>query len=351
MKNIILFQPDNDLMEKVTRLPKGEYSIVGSVDANPKDLFQYDFDFICIPLRNYREIKQELMQFFDCSMIHTYEELRVLGSERLVNQRIIKKWKTNNKLEVQDNEGRTVIVFGGASGIGYSCAEAFSLTGATVIIAGRNEERLMKAAKELGVFYLMWDISRVEQNEMLLAKARSLVGGRIDTIVNSAGVFDLDSTSFFEVTEKVYDTVMDTNLKGAFFLCQTFSEYFIREGIEGHIVNIVSETGCSPTVKPYGISKWGLWGFTRGLGLTLAKYNITVNGVAPGEVATEMTGWGGKEKNREPARRGREIGRVLFSREVAEWVLFLSSESGRIMPGEVITLNGGQLGRYIGLNY
>lgn len=352
-KKIVIYHPDNDLKEKVKRLSREKYSVIGVVGADTEEIAFNDFDYVCIPLNNYRETKEKLSSFIDPGIVHTYEELRVLGSEDEVNKRIIKKWERNFSQKSYCFENKTVIVFGGGSGIGYACAEAFVLSGAKVIISGRNENKLRDTAEKIGhnVLWMQWDITNVKHNDEKLRNAIALAGKRIDVVVNSAGLYDSDEVSFFDVTEEVYDAVMDTNIKASFFLCQTFAKYFIDETIPGHIVNIVSETGNAPTVKPYGISKWGLWGFTKGLGLTLAKYNITVNGVAPGEVATDMTGWGGDRKKREPARRAPQTGRVLFSREVAECVLFLAGCAGENMPGEIILYNGGSVGGYIGFNY
>lgn len=352
MKKIVIYHPDDDLMDKIKRLPKDEFQIIGTVEANIEDINYDGYDYICIPFSNYKEIKSKLNKLVGSSVVHTYEELRVLGSEKRVNEHYAQKWKQSHAAGINKFENKSVIIFGGGSGIGYACAEAFVLSGARVIIAGRNEDKLKTAADNLEstAKYILWDISKVGQNYEKLGKVLELADGQIDIVVNSAGVYDTDSVSFFDVTEEMYDTVMETNLKGSYFLCRTFADYFMCKGIRGHIINVVSETGNSPTVKPYGMSKWGLWGLTWGLGLNLAKYGITVNGVAPGEVATEMTGWG-KAKGREPARRAPQTGRVLFSREVAETILFLAGKAGENMPGEVMLYNGGSVGGYIGFSY
>lgn len=343
MYRIIVYHPDSILLEKIKRLPEDKFRIVGTVDDDTEEILYQEYDYVCIPLDNYKATKHLLSKYIDISIVHTYEELRVLGSERNINEYYFEQWKACEERGIKPFDGKTVLIFGGGSGIGYACAEAFTLSGANVMIAGRNEKKLMDAVEKLGhnAKCVPWDITDVSAYGDMLEKALEMSSNDIEIVINSAGICDGETVSLFDVSEDVYDTVMDTNLKGAYFLSQCFARYFIEKRIAGHIVHVISEQGSYPTVKPYGMSKWGLWGLTKGLGLTLAKYNITVNGIAPGEVATDMTGWGSGSKGFEPARKGPQTGRVLFSREVADAILFLAGKTGENMPGEVILYDGG----------
>ncbi len=107
----------------------------------------------------------------------------------------------------------------------------------------------------------------------------------IDILVNNAGV---NYKGMPDATEEEYDKVLDTNLKGVYFLSQMLGKYFVTNNIKGNILNIASASCIRPADSAYTVSKWGIRGLTLGLAKTLAKYGITVNGIAPGPTATPM---------------------------------------------------------------
>ena len=109
--------------------------------------------------------------------------------------------------------------------------------------------------------------------------------GKIDILVNNAGVLGGEMPN---AEESRYDTVLDTNLKGVFFLSQAVGKYMKENGIKGNILNIASSSSLRPAISAYTVSKWGLRGLTIGLAKALAPYGISVNGVAPGPTATPM---------------------------------------------------------------
>ena len=190
-------------------------------------------------------------------------------------------------------EGRTAIVTGGTSGIGYAIAKVFLNAGATVIITGRNQGRITTSVEKLkaetscdrvyGKVLNNAEVSTFDEtfNDILSHKETS----KIDILVNNAGV---NFKGMPNATEEEYDKVMDTNLKGVFFLSQLFGKYLVKNGIRGNILNIASSSSLRPADSAYTLSKWGIRALTLGLAKSLAKNGITVNGIAPGPTATPM---------------------------------------------------------------
>lgn len=244
--------------------------------------------------------------------------------------------------QINEFTGKTVVIFGGSSGIGKECAHCFLANGADVIIAGRNKEKLQNVCDEFckygNIKFIQWNVNQISNYEKKLSELLKIVGGKVDILVNCAGVWDSENKDFFDVDENEFDNIINTNLKGSYFLNQIFAKYFVQNKIKGHIVNVASNVGILPTVKPYGISKWGIIGLIKGLGLHLAEYGITVNGIAPGAVATPLAGW--KEGDC-PARRAARNGRISFPCEIAESILYLAGYTGENFVGEVIVCDGG----------
>lgn len=191
-------------------------------------------------------------------------------------------------------QGRTALITGGTSGIENAIAKAYLKAGATVVITGRNQKKVDAAAHEIknemgvkaavyGIELNMRDTSSFEQamKDMLAI----VPSGHIDILVNNAGVSS-DPHAASPVEE--FDTVLETNLKGVYFLSQWFAHYFKDNKIKGNILNIASSSSVRPATSAYGLSKWGIRGLTEGMARLLAPYGITVNEIAPGQTATAM---------------------------------------------------------------
>lgn len=320
---------------------RGAGQIIGYYDE--EKIKHIEFDYILICTENYRQTKDLLSQKYQIKYdkIHTFEEYWVNGCENRIVCEYHKKWEKLKEADINVFKNKTVLVLGGNSGIGKEAAHCFLLNGARVIVAGRDLEKLKATCLEYGVWgeidYYQWDVTDVSLYKVKLEQLLHRIN-RIDVIVNSVGIWDKYNKEFFDVSESEFDDIINTNLKASYFINQLFANYFIKERIKGHIVNVISNVGTLPTVKPYGISKWGLMGLVKGLGLNLAEYGITVNGVAPGAVATELAGW--KEGDC-PARRAAKNGRITFPCEIAEIIVSLAGTSGEIMNGEVIVADGG----------
>lgn len=165
-----------------------------------------------------------------------------------------------------------------------------------------------------------------------------LIGGArktIDILVNNAGVL---GGSMPNATEKDYDAVLDTNLKGVFFLSQLMGRYMRDYNVKGNILNIASSSSLRPAASAYTLSKWGLRGLTLGLAKSLAHYGITVNGVAPGPTATPMLK-GEDDKNL--IHTGIPLGRFVMPEEIANMAVFLVSGMGKSIIGDIVYMTGG----------
>lgn len=249
-------------------------------------------------------------------------------------------------------KGRCALITGGTSGIGYCIAKAFLDSGATVIITSRNNERLKTSCEKLAesykdrIFGIVLDNTKINTFEQVFRSAISLVGGRyIDILVNNAGVSggDICTTS---VTE--YDNVMNTNLRGVFFLSKLVGKYMKENGIEGNILNIASSSSLRPAISAYMLSKWGIRGLTLGLARAFAPYGITVNGIAPGPTATPML----LKDTSKGLANDTILGRYALPEEIANMAVFLVSGLGKTIVGDIVYMTGGSaLVSFEGIDY
>ena len=236
---------------------------------------------------------------------------------------------------------KTVLITGANKGIGFASAKLFLEKGYNVIISGRNEERLKTAVEKLGsknCAYVVWDIAKVSTNQSAIEKAHQIFGD-ISVFVNNAGIVadeDISFVPFFEKTEKSWDETMDINLKGAFFALQAQMKYMVNNSIKGSIVNLCSEMAFRPAENAYCISKWGVRGMISGVAKIGANYGIVVNGIAPGETATEIL----RQKEGEPHKINSPRGERAMPSEIAEAIVFLA-ESKNII-GEILVSDGGR---------
>lgn len=188
-------------------------------------------------------------------------------------------------------ENKIVMITGGTGGIGYAIAAAVLRNGAKVIITGRNKEKLENACQNLFndvndlefnyIKSIVMDLKDTVSIDEVLADAIDIFPEkRIDILVNNAGIMQGEYIGNTDV--KSFENVVDTNLKGTYFLSQAFGNYLIKANIKGNILNISSSSGIRPAVSPYMVSKWGEIGLTLGLAKKLIPYGIVVNGIAPG---------------------------------------------------------------------
>ena len=236
-------------------------------------------------------------------------------------------------------KGKIALIIGGTGGIGKAIAEAFISSGDKVVISGTNERKVQKTVEQLGINAkgMQIDLSHVSLfNEKITHVIEQFPEKRIDILVNCAGVHG--DQKFGNVSEETYDMVMNTNLKGLFFMTQEVGNYMKRKGIKGHILNVSSAAALKPGYTPYEISKNAVKAFTLGAAAELIDYGIVVNAIAPGPVATSMLGY--EEGNTlytdcVPAKR------FATPLEIAQLAVIMVSDMCNLVVGDTFYISGG----------
>ena len=237
-------------------------------------------------------------------------------------------------------EGKTALITGGSGGIGFAIAKAFLQQGCEVIIAGTNEEKLMKCREKLRggktdcLVIDVTDISAMPEKVRLAAELSST--GQLDILVNSAGV--VSHADFLHMTEAEYDSIMDINAKGTYFMSQAVGKHMIEKKVRGHILNVASSSALRPAWTPYQMSKWAVRGLTLGLADVLLPYGIVVNAIAPGPVATPMLG---KFEGDSIYNETSPSGRYAMPEEIAQLAVFMVSHLGDLIVGDTFYMTGG----------
>lgn len=238
----------------------------------------------------------------------------------------------NNRLA-----GKKIIVTGGGKGLGAAMAKKFVSEGASVLISGRNEQTLRSTADKIGCKYLTLDIQNTAELDNFISEADKILEG-VDCLVNNAGI-SLHEPTFFDVTPETFDAQIATNLRGGFFLTQSFTKLLLREKRKGNVLFISSETGETVDIRPYGFTKAAINSMVQGLACLFVKDGIRVNAVAPGITASDMTGY---KADGDLYLAGNATERVYLPEEVAETACFLLSDVSGCISGQVIVCNNGK---------
>jgi len=241
--------------------------------------------------------------------------------------------------------GHVALVTGASQGIGRACALALAESGAQLALAARNEEKLagvVKDAESKGAQAAAFRMDVSEEDSVKTAVKSAIERfGKVDILINNAGI--TKDTLLMRMKRADWDSVMQTNLTGAFFCTQAVISSMLKQRW-GRIINITSVFGQMGQVGQanYAASKAGLIGFTMAMAREVASRNITVNAVAPGYIETAMT----ESLPQELKAKVNDmipLGRGGTDMEVAHAVRFLASEEASYITGHVLNVNGGML--------
>ncbi|QIM19784.1 SDR family oxidoreductase [Leucobacter coleopterorum] len=239
---------------------------------------------------------------------------------------------------------RTILVTGGAGGIGQGIAQAFLEAGDRVVIADSNAEAARRAAAALGTTALPLDIT--DEQAVTAAFETFEASGGIDVLVNNAGILSVHGT-VTELDPNDFRTILDVNIVGTFVMTQAFARHRITAGGGGTIVNISSIGGRQPTpgMGAYESSKAAVDSITRWAAIELADHGIRVNAVAPGPVLTPMLQQGMPEGSTERAAWANRIplGSLAEVGDIAPAVVFLAGQGSKHITGISLPVDGGQL--------
>jgi len=240
---------------------------------------------------------------------------------------------------------KVAVVTGAGRGIGRAVAIAYAKMGANVVCVSRTEENSSKVAAEIeGLGQKAWPFAVDVSNTNAVENAAQAIleaTGKIDILVNNAGI--TRDNLLMRMSEEEWDTVLNTNLKGAFNFTKAFTRTFIKQR-SGRIINIASVIGLIGNAgqSNYAASKAALIGFTKSVAKELAPRGVTANAIAPGFIETDMT------SVLDEKVRGSIINRVPMARfgspeDIANAAIFLAMESTNYMTGQILTVDGGMV--------
>lgn len=242
---------------------------------------------------------------------------------------------------------KTVLITGGSRGIGAACVKLFAEAGANVAFTYQSNkiaaDKIVDAIpKKIKVKAYKCDLNKPEEIENTVGKVISDFGG-IHVLVNNAGVWKYGPADKMSLDD--WNETIRINLTGTFLFTKLVLPGMMKNKF-GRIINITSTAGQrgEANYSHYAASKGGVISYTKSLASEFGKYNITTNSVAPGWVDTDMTTDVLSDKN---YRRGVEedipVNRVATAEDIAGPVLFLASELGRHINGEILNVNGGSI--------
>jgi NAD(P)-dependent dehydrogenase (short-subunit alcohol dehydrogenase family) len=257
----------------------------------------------------------------------------------------------------QELAGKVAIITGGVAGIGRAIVDLYLAEGARVVIADVQQERGDALAAELGANarYQQADVSKADQVEALVARAVAEFG-RLDIIVNNAGITDPDRGPLDDATFAGFRRVMDVNLLGVMLCSQYAARQMIKQGDGGSIVNISSSSSLLPGhgVWTYRATKAGVNNFTASIAIDLGPELIRVNAVSPANIPSEMGVYarGGtgvtQEQSEEISRRILDIRmkrhplkRQSYGKDIAQACVFLGSDRSAQVTGIVLPVDAG----------
>ena len=244
-------------------------------------------------------------------------------------------------------DGRVAVVTGSARGIGAGTAKRFADEGASVAVLDLDEDQASATAKGLGASKAVGigcNVGDAASVEAAVGRVLEELGG-LHVLVNNAGI--TRDNLLFKMTEDDWDSVMNVHLKGAFLMSRAAQKTFVDQQY-GKILNLssVSANGNRGQAN-YAAAKAGVQGFTRTLALELGRYNVNVNAIAPGFIATEMTDATAArlgvsvEDFRAAAAEANPVKRVGYPEDIAAAAAFLCSDEASYITGQTLYVDGG----------
>jgi NAD(P)-dependent dehydrogenase (short-subunit alcohol dehydrogenase family) len=240
---------------------------------------------------------------------------------------------------------KVVLVTGAQQGIGAACALAFATAGYDVAVNWLDNqadaESVAAGVRDAGrrAALVQGDVGSVPNCQAIVQGAIAALG-RIDVLVNNAGIFP--RVDFLEMTEAEWDRVLGVNLKGSAFTAQAAARAMVAAGTKGAIVNLSSSAiRGTPVGVHYSATKNGVIGITRSMALALAPHGIRVNAVAPGTTDTAQPRHGNTEEELQAFGRALPLGRLGRPEEIADLTVHLASEKSAWVTGQVWHINGG----------
>lgn len=245
-------------------------------------------------------------------------------------------------------DGRRALITGASGGLGLHFAETLAAAGAEVVLAARRADKLadeVARLRESGAraHAVSLDVTSGASVEAAVAEAEKLAGGAIDILVNNAGVSG--ENFFLKMEEAEWDSVVNTNLKGAYLVARAVGRRLVETKTPGSIINIASILGLrvGGGVSSYCASKAGLIHLTKAMAFELARNKIRVNAIAPGYIETDFN-----REFFESEVAQKMIARIPFRRlgvksELDGPLLLLASDAGSYMSGSVIEVDGAHL--------
>ncbi len=251
-------------------------------------------------------------------------------------------------------KGKVALVTGGSRGIGQGIAFALAKAGAKVIVTSRKLQDLESTAAEIKAsggeaLVLPAHLGKMEEIKKVVGEVTGRYG-RLDILVNNAGASPAMG-SVLESDERLWDTIMNLNLKGLYFLSQEAAKVMKNQG-GGKIINIASIDGFKPEpfMSVYSISKAGVRMITKAFAAELAPFNIQVNTIAPGPISTKMMDSHWFHLSPEEARKAKEnlekhlpMRRTGYPDDIAGAAVYLASEASAYTTGTEIVIDGGFL--------
>lgn len=237
-----------------------------------------------------------------------------------------------------DLAGRVALVTGGSSGLGLEIARTFVGLGATVVVVGRDLERGEAAAAEIGATFLQADVGRVEECKALVANTVAR-HGRLDVLVNNAGVFRVGATATF--SEQDWGSVVGTKMAGTFFCTAAALPHLAASG-SGRVINIGANSKSYPGSAAYSAANAAVSAMTRSWAVEVAGSGVTVNEIQPGFIETPATvPILGSPEHAAGVLSTIPLGRVGQPSDVARAAAYLAGEGASYVHGSSLVVDGG----------